>query len=93
MAVRLIVRRVKPTPGSQLALLATWDDHAFITNRHGDTIFLESDHRRHAEIELVIRDFKEGSGWCHMPSGSLAANAAWMALGPSPTTWPAGPPE
>ena len=24
---------------------------------------------------------KEGSGWCHMPSGSFAANAAWMELG------------
>jgi len=80
-AVRLIVRRVKPTPGSQLALLTTWDHHAFITNRHGDTLFLEADHRRHAEIELVIRDLKEGSGWCHMPSGSFGANAAWMALG------------
>jgi len=31
--VRLIVRRVKPTPGSQLALLATYDYHAFIV-RH-----------------------------------------------------------
>jgi len=79
--VRLIVRRVKPTPGFQLALLAVWDHHAFITNRHGDTLFLEADHRRHAEIELVIRDLKEGSGWCHMPSGSFAANAAWMELG------------
>lgn len=78
---RLIVRRVKPTPGTQLALLATYDYHAFITNRHGDTIFLEADHRRHAEIELVIRDLKEGSGWNHMPSGSFGANAAWMAFG------------
>jgi Transposase DDE domain group 1 len=79
--VRLIVRRTKPTPGTQLALLTIWDHHAFITNRHGDTVYLEADHRRHAEIELVIRDLKEGSGWCHMPSGSFAANAAWMALG------------
>jgi Transposase DDE domain group 1 len=31
--VRLIVRRVKPTPGTQLALLATYDYHAFIV-RH-----------------------------------------------------------
>ncbi|MGH9124119.1 MAG: transposase, partial [Acidimicrobiales bacterium] len=79
--VRLIVRRVKPTPGSQLALLATYDHHAFITNRHGDTLSLEADHRRHAEIELVIRDLKEGSGWAHMPSGSFGANSAWMGLG------------
>ena len=31
--VRLIVRRVKPTPGSQLALFTTYSYHAFITDR------------------------------------------------------------
>ena len=29
ITVRLIVRRVRPTPGSQLALFTTWDYHAF----------------------------------------------------------------
>ena len=48
--VRLIVRRVKPTPGSQLALFATYSYHAFITDRDGETLELEADHRRHAEI-------------------------------------------
>ena len=33
--VRLIVRRVKPTPGSQLALFTTYSYHAFITDRAG----------------------------------------------------------
>ena len=33
--VRLIVRRVKPTPGSQLALFANYSYHAFITDRDG----------------------------------------------------------
>ena len=41
--VRLIVRRVKPTPGSQLALIATYSYHAFITDREGDTLDLEAD--------------------------------------------------
>ena len=36
--VRLIVRRVKPTPGSQLALMADYSYHAFITDRDGDTV-------------------------------------------------------
>ena len=45
------VRRVKPAPGSQLALFATYSYHAFITDRDGDTLELEADHRRHAEIE------------------------------------------
>ena len=35
--VRLIVRRVKPTPGSQLALFATYSYHGFITDRDGET--------------------------------------------------------
>ena len=41
--VRLIVRRVKPTPGSQLALFGY---HAFITDRDGDTLDLEADQPR-----------------------------------------------
>ena len=52
--VRLIVRRVKPTPGSQLALFATYSYHGFITDRDGDTLGLEANHRGHAEIENAI---------------------------------------
>ena len=77
--MRLIVRRVKPTPGSQLALFATYSYHAFITGRDGDTLELEADHRRHAEIENAIRDLKYGVGLNHLPSGRFAANAAWLA--------------
>ena len=78
--VRLIVRRVKPTPGSQLALFASYSYHAFITDREGDTLELESDHRRHAEVENAIRDLKYGVGLNHLPSGRFAANAAWLAV-------------
>ena len=78
--VRLIVRRVKPTPGSQLALLADYSYHAFITDREGDTLDLEADHRRHAEIENAIRDLKYGVGLNHLPSGRFPANAAWLAV-------------
>ena len=69
--VRLIVRRVKPTPGSQLALFTNYSYHAFITDREGDTLDLEADHRRHAEIENAIRDLKYGVGLNHLPSGRL----------------------
>ena len=72
--VRLIVRRVKPTPGSQLALFAAYNYHGFITDRDGDTLALEADHRRHAEIENAIRDLKSGVGLNHLPSGRFAAN-------------------
>ena len=78
--VRLIVRRVIPTPGSQLALFATYSYHAFITDRDGEMLELEADHRRHAEIENAIRDLKYGVGLNHLPSGRFAANAAWLAI-------------
>ena len=78
--VRLIVRRVKPTPNSQLALLIDYSYHGFITDRDGDTLELEADHRRHAEIENAIRDLKYGVGLNHLPSGRFAANAAWLAV-------------
>jgi hypothetical protein len=78
--VRLIVRRVKPTPGSQLALFTLYDYHAFVTDRDGDMLTLEADHRRHAEIENAIRDLKYGMGLNHLPSGKFAANAAWLAV-------------
>ena len=78
--VRLIVRRVKPTPGSQLALFTIYSYHAFITDREGGTLELEADHRRHAEIENAIRDLKYGVGLNHLPSGRFAANAAWLSV-------------
>ena len=78
--VRLIVRRVRPTPGSQLALFASYSYHGFITDRDGETLELEADHRRHAEIENAIRDLKYGVGLNHLPSGRFAANAAWLAV-------------
>ena len=78
--VRLIVRRVKPTPGSQLALFVTYSYHGFITDRDGETLQLEAGHCRHAEIENAIRDLKYGVGLNHLPSGRFPANAAWLAV-------------
>ena len=81
--MRLIVRRVKPTPGSQLALFASYSYHDFITDRDGETLELEADHRRHAEVENAIRDLKHGVGLNHLPSGRFAANAAnaaWLTV-------------
>ena len=78
--LRLIVRRVRPTPGTQLALFVEFSYHAFITDRHGTTLELEADHRRHAEIENSIRDLKYGVGLNHLPSGRFGANAAWLGF-------------
>ena len=54
--------------------------HGFITDRDGETLELEADHRRHAEVENAIRDLKYGVGLNHMPSGRFAANGAWLAV-------------
>jgi hypothetical protein len=78
--VRLIVRRVPPTPGSQLALYVEFSYHAFVTNRQGEMLALEADHRAHAEVENTIRDLKYGMGLNHLPSGRFGANGAWFAF-------------
>jgi hypothetical protein len=77
--VRLIVRRVRPTPGSQLALFTDDAYHAFVTDRAGQTLHLEADHRRHAIVEQVIAELTS-AGLAHLPSGNFMANAAWLAL-------------
>jgi hypothetical protein len=79
-SVRLIAVRTQPPAGSQLALIKSYTYHAFITDREGDILSLEQDHRRHAEVENVIRDLKYGLGLNHFPSGRFAANAAWLVL-------------
>lgn len=79
LPVRLIVRRVRPTPGSQLALFTTWDYHAFVTNRDGEFLELDADHRRHAIVEQRIAELKS-AGLAHLPSGKFDANAVWLAL-------------
>ena len=66
-----------------------FDDHRLVANgglilfvidREGDTLDLEADHRRHAEIENAIRDLKYGLGLNRLPSGRFPANAAWLAV-------------
>ncbi|MDQ3405044.1 MAG: IS1380 family transposase [Actinomycetota bacterium] len=77
---RLLVRRVRPTPGSQLAMDVVFDYHAILTDRDGDLLSVEADHRRHAVVEHVIADLKHHAGLAHLPSGKFAANAAWLTL-------------
>ncbi len=77
--VRLVVRRTRPTPGSQLALFTTWSYHAFITDRALPLPEVEADHRRHAVVEQTIAELKS-AGLKHLPSGKFTANAAWLAL-------------
>jgi hypothetical protein len=85
VAVRLIVRRTPPTEASarnrgQDPLFAVFDYHPLITDRTGEMLDLEADHRRHAEVELTIRDLKHGMGLAHFPTKSFGGNAAWLVL-------------
>ena len=77
--MRLIVRRTRLV-GPQAKLWPDWRHHAFVTNRVGTAVDLDADHRRHAVVELAIRDLKEGAGLCHCPSGKFFANSAWAVM-------------
>ena len=76
-------------------LFANYSYHACITDRDGDTLYLEADHRRHAEIENTIRGLASSAGQAlkydvrinHLPAGRFPANpepaAGSLAGGPS----------
>ena len=76
--VRLIMRRVPLYMGPLLEDQSRYRYHYFVTDRAGDLLYLEKDHRRHAEVEGAIRDLKYGMGLNHFPSGNFGANAAWL---------------
>jgi Transposase DDE domain group 1 len=78
-ADRLIVRRTRLV-GAQAELFFNWRYHALVTDRVGTAVWLDQDHRRHAVVELCIRDLKGGVGLRHCPSGRFAANAAWLVI-------------
>jgi hypothetical protein len=68
MGDRLIMRRTRLV-GAQAELFPTWRYHAFVTDRVGTTVWLDADHRRHATVELCIRDLKGEVGLRHHPRG------------------------
>jgi Transposase DDE domain group 1 len=71
----------EPPPGTQLWLRGLdYSYYAFLTDREGEMLELEADHRQHAVVESAIRDLKYRLALHHMPSGKFGANAAWLAL-------------
>jgi len=78
---RLVVRRIPDlnpkAPAGQATLFDTWRFHAFFTTSTLDTVTADKTHRGHAIIEAVHADLKN-SAIAHLPSGSFAANAAWL---------------
>ena len=85
VSARLIVRRVQDANpdhvhvNPQGELFRVWRHHAIFTDSPLPMLTAETDHRRHAVIEQVIADLKD-SALAHMPSGSFAANSAWLVL-------------
>lgn len=64
---------------TQGELFRVWRHHAIFTDSPLPMLAAEADHRRHAIIEQVIADLKNGP-LAHLPSGSFAANSAWLLL-------------
>jgi len=85
VTARLIVRRVRDQnpdhvqASAQGELFPLWRHHAIFTDSPLPMLAAEADHRRHAIVEQVIADLKNGP-LAHLPSGSFAANSAWLAL-------------
>ena len=66
--VRLIVRRVKPTPGSQLALFASYSYHGFITDRDGNRALSGQDAKSGQFSYYVCQSImKRGKDACDTP--------------------------
>jgi hypothetical protein len=85
LSARLIVRRVRDANPDHVAvnaqgeLFRVWRHHAIFTDSPLPMLAVEADHRRHAIIEQVIADLKNGP-LAHLPSGKFAANSAWLVL-------------
>jgi Transposase DDE domain group 1 len=84
ISARLIVRRVKrlnpaSVPAGQGELFGAYRHHAVFTDSPEPTLAAEATHRQHAVIEQVHADLKAGP-LAHLPSGSFAANSAWLVL-------------
>jgi hypothetical protein len=80
---RLIVRRTRLV-GAQAELFPNWRYHAFVTDRVGTAVWLDQDHRRHAVVELCIRDLKpaSGCGTALRASSPLTPPGSWCRRSP-----------
>ncbi len=85
VTARLIVRRVRDANPDHTAvnaqgqLFRVWRHHAVFTDSPLPMLQVETDHRRHAIIEQVIAELKNGP-LAHLPSGNFMANSAWLVL-------------
>ncbi len=83
MTARLIVRRVRdlnPKAAEGMGeLFPVWRYHPVFTDSPFTMLQAGEQHRDHAVVEQVFADWTDGP-MAHLPSGSFAANAAWLTL-------------
>jgi hypothetical protein len=83
VSARLIVRRVRDlnrkAGQGQDELFPVWRYHPVLTDSPFTLAQAEEQHRDHAVVEQVFADWTDGP-MAHLPSGSFAANAAWLTL-------------
>ena len=80
ITARLIVRRVRDlskNAAGQGELFPAWRYHPVFTDSPFALVQAEEQHRDHAVVEQVFADWTDGP-LAHLPSGSFAANAAWL---------------
>jgi Transposase DDE domain group 1 len=81
ITARLIVRRVRdlnPKAAQGMGeLFPVWRYHPVFTDSPFQMLQAEAHHRDHAVVEQVFADWTDGP-MAHLPSGSFAANAAWL---------------
>jgi hypothetical protein len=82
VTARLIVRRVRDqnrqAGREQGELFPVWRYHPVFTDSPFTMLQAEEHHRDHAIVEQVFADWTDGP-LAHLPSGSFAANGAWLA--------------
>ena len=81
ITARLIVRRVRDrnrrAGDGQGEMFPVWRYHPVFTDSPFQMLQAEGHHRDHAIVEQVFADWTDGP-LAHLPSGSFAANAAWL---------------
>jgi hypothetical protein len=80
VTARLIVRRVRDQAvGPEDEMFPAWRYHPFFTDTTEPGPDADVIHRQHAVVETLFADLIDGP-LAHMPSGSFAANSAWVVL-------------
>jgi len=90
MRVRLIVRRVRPPPGSQLALFTEFRYHALVTDREARPWSWRRTTAVMPRWRLSSATSRKGPGWLICLRDDSPPTPPGWHFQPWPTTWPAG---